>query len=171
VSDVSPFETFCATAHPQLVAALTHHTGDRWLAEELAQEALIRAGDNWARVGKLASPVGWAFRVGANLASSHFRRRRAERRALQRRGVDDGGAYLDADTPDRVAVQQALAGLTQDQRAAVILRYYLGLSTEEAGAALDVSSGAVRGRIHRAVEQLRVALDAVPSDVEVPDVS
>lgn len=79
-------ERFCAEAHATLVGALTHQFGDRWLAEELAQEALVRVCDHWGRVRGLASPVGWAFRVGTNLGRSRLRRRAAERRARQRHG-------------------------------------------------------------------------------------
>lgn len=48
-------ERFCADAYPKLVGALAHHFGDRWLAEELAQEALVRVCDHWDRVRKLSS--------------------------------------------------------------------------------------------------------------------
>lgn len=68
-------EKFCGQAYPELVAALTHQFGDRWLAEELAQEALVRACGRWDRVAGLASPVGWTFRVGVNLRRSRLRRR------------------------------------------------------------------------------------------------
>ena len=43
------FEAFCVDAHPRLVAGLAFHCGDRFLAEELAHEALIRAGDHDSR--------------------------------------------------------------------------------------------------------------------------
>lgn len=62
-------EAFCADAFPRLVGALALHTGDLHLAEELAQEALLRACRKWSHVGRLESPGGWAYRVGVNLAS------------------------------------------------------------------------------------------------------
>ena len=46
---------FCASAYPQLVGALAHHTGDLLLAEELAQEALLRVCRKWSHVRSLAS--------------------------------------------------------------------------------------------------------------------
>lgn len=154
-------ERFCADAHPRLVAALTHHVGDRWLAEELAQDALIRACDHWGRVQHLASPLGWTFRVGVNLGNSWFRRRAAERRARQRHGAS-GDAHHDPDAADRLVVREALARLTARQREAVLLRYYLRLTVEETATVMDATTGAVRGLTHRALASLRENLDLGP---------
>ncbi len=154
------FDAFCAAAHPQLVRALAHHFGDRYLAEELAQEALVRAGEKWARVRTLASPVGWAFRVGCNLGTSVMRRRGAERRALRRRErVAQQRIHHDPDTPDRLAVTEALDVLTDAERRAVVARHFLGLTPSEAAEALGTSAGSVRVLTHRGLAKLREALD------------
>lgn len=151
-------ERFCAEAYPRLVGALGHQFGDPWLAEDLAQEALVRACDRWRTVRRLESPHGWAFRVGVNLGNSRFRRRAAERRARARRGADPV-VHDDPDVPDRLAVAQALGGLTGRQRQAVVLRYYLGLSAAETAAVLSSTEGAVRASTHRAIATLRDALE------------
>lgn len=156
-------EAFCLDAHPKLVAALAHHTGNRWLAEELAQEALIRACERWDReVSNLQSPIGWTFRVGVNLSRSYFRRRAAERRA-NARSVEGSPHVVDHD--DALTVRAALADLPARQREVVLLRFFLGLSSAEAGAVLGMSPGAVRVLTHRAVEALRGVLDLTPEDV------
>lgn len=158
------FVAFCHDAHAPLVRALTHVTGDRGLAEEFAQEALIRAGDRWERVGRLDSPLGWAFHVGANLARSRFRRLGAERRALQRHGA--APAHHDPDAADAVAVRAALDLLSPVQREAVLLRHDLGLSAAEAGEVLGRSAGAVRVLTHRALARMRAALDVSLTEEE-----
>ncbi|HZP15125.1 MAG TPA: sigma factor, partial [Nocardioides sp.] len=71
---------FCRETWPRLVGALSLMTGDRHVAEELAQEALVRVCERWDEVRAMESPLGWTHRVAFNLASSHFRRRSAERR-------------------------------------------------------------------------------------------
>jgi RNA polymerase sigma factor (sigma-70 family) len=157
MDDRAALERFCADAHPPLVAALAHHCGDRWLAEECAQEALLRACARWAHVRELDSPVGWTFRVGANLANSHFRRRRAERRARQRIGPVPQVA--EADPTTAMAVRQAMAGLTTRQREAIVLRYFLGLSADQTAHVLGLTPGAVRALTHRGVGALRTVLD------------
>lgn len=166
-------ERFCASAWPKLVGALTHYCGgDVHLAEELVQEALVRACRRWRRVSTLESPVGWTYRVAVNLANSTFRRRRAERRAHDRHGEVDGPSEQ-VDTADRVAVRQSLGQLTSKQREAVILRYFLDVSVREAAELMDSTPGAVRGLTHGAVVRLREAFDvSVPSaDEESVDVS
>jgi RNA polymerase sigma factor (sigma-70 family) len=167
VEDLAGFERFCAEAHPRLSAALGHHLGDPWLGEELAQEALVRAGDRWDRVKTMDSPLGWCFRVGTNLGRSQLRRRRAERRALTRHGARTD-RYTDADTPDRLAVRDALAQLTVPQRRAVLLRYYLGLNSVEAASVVGGSPQAVRAQLHRGLTALRKMLD-VPDLEEAVD--
>lgn len=168
MDDVESFEVFCAQSYPRLVAALAHQTGDAWLAEELAQEALIRAANRWKRVSRLASPAGWTFAVGANLARSQFRRRQAERRVLARLAAER--ARPAADAADTLAVRTALLALPDKQRAAVVLRYFLQLTADEAAEVLDSTPGAVRGLTHRAVTTLRLRL-LLPDPEEANDVS
>ena len=163
------FERFCLDAHPRLVAALAHHCGDVHLAEELAQEALIRAGDRWSKVGGMDSPLGWTYRVGANLAASSFRRRGAERRALERRSAGRTDRYTDPDGGDRVAVRDALAQLTDRQRQVVVMRYFLDLSVEQTGEVLGLRAGAVRMQSTRALVALRQMLASGERHEEVTD--
>lgn len=146
------FDAFCEAEWPRLVAALDLYCGDLGVAEDLAQEALIRVHGRWRRVRHMQSPGGFAHRVAMNLANSHWRRLGAEQRAHAR--------LLDAPPPDPdptdgVAVRQALSQLPERQRAAVILRYWVGMSAAEAAEVLDITAGALRALTHRAVEQLR----------------
>lgn len=159
------FEVFATSAWPHLVGALAHHCGDRWLAEEFAQESLVRAGDRWDRVRTMDSPVGWCFRVGANLSASWFRRRGAERRARARHGAPTGDAGV-SDLIGAEAVRDALAMLTDRQRQAVVLRHLLGLTVDETASTLGMSATAVRSLTHRGIARLREHLgpDLLPAD-------
>lgn len=167
--DPDGFDAFCVDAHPRLVGALAHHTGDRWLAEELAQEALVRAADRWDRVSRLSSPLGWCVHVGVNQARSTFRRRAAERRARARQAAGEathaGGA--DEHQVAAAAVRDALALLTDDQREAVVLRHLLGLSVAETADVVGATETAVRARTSRGIALLR---DRLGPDLLVRDV-
>ena len=66
--------TFCEAEHAQLTGLLTLVTGDRHVAEELAQEALERACANWPRVRAMHNRRAWLRRVALNLAASRYRR-------------------------------------------------------------------------------------------------
>ena len=146
--------TFCAAEWPQLVRALSLYVGDRYVAEELAQEALLRACRRWPAVSQLDSPGGWTWRVATNLANSHFRGRRAARRAQQRMGGDER-FHRDPDGGDAVAVRQAVARLPERQRTALVLRHVWGLSAPETAARMDVTPDAVRSLTKRATATLR----------------
>lgn len=160
-------EAFCQRTYPKLVGALDLYLGDVHVAEELAQEALVRAAKRWSRVRGLDSPGGWAYRVAMNLAKSWFRRRRAEARAYARIGVtDDAEPDLGADVSDRSSVRAAVGSLPEAQRAAVVCRYYLGMSGPEAAQALGISHDAVRARTKRAIATLREELGREVFDAE-----
>lgn len=160
-------EAFCQQTYPKLVGALDLYLGDVHIAEELAQEALVRAAKRWSRVGDLDSPGGWTYRVAMNLAKSWFRRRRAEARAYARIGVtDDVESDVGTAVSDRSTVRRAVGSLPEAQRAAVVCRYYLGLSGPEAADALGISHDAVRARTKRAIAALREALGHEIFDAE-----
>lgn len=157
---------FCAAEYPRLVGALGLYLGDVEVAEDLAQEALLRACRDWERVQNLESPGGWTWRVAHNLANSHFRRLRVERRARHRLiAPHDPGP----DEAERQAIRVAVAKLQRRQKTALVLRYYLGYSVEETASHMAVSADAVRSLTKRAIASLREQLgrqDAVrPKEV------
>lgn len=153
----SDFDLFVSTVRLRLVAAMELYLGDRYVAEEIVQEACVRAASRWSTVGLLDSPGGWTYRVARNLGTSSLRRRRAERRARQRLGETD--VAPEPDTGDQLAVRAALARLPDAQREAVILKYFLGLNGPEIAERMGRTHGAARALIKRAVAALRDDLD------------
>jgi RNA polymerase sigma-70 factor (ECF subfamily) len=79
-----PFEVFFAREYRKLVALGRALTGDRSVAEDLAQDALWATQRRWARVGRMDDPAAWARRVVANRAASRWRHLAVEARALAR---------------------------------------------------------------------------------------
>jgi RNA polymerase sigma factor (sigma-70 family) len=144
---------FVRREQPRLVRAADLLLGDRAVAEEIAQEALLRAVSRWEHVGSLASPGGWAHRVTINLATSQLRRRGVERRARGR--IARGEVSPAPDTATAVAVRGALAELADDHRRVLVLRYVLDWSTAEIAHEEQVSEDAIRQRLHRARAALR----------------
>lgn len=159
-------DAFCHQEYPRLVGTLTLFCGDRELAGELAQETLARACADWRRVREMYAPGPWLNRVAINLAKSHFRRRAVERRVAHR--LDPGPAHTEPDNDTALALRQAIEALPARQRAAVILRFYAGMSVEEAAEAMNVPAGTVKRLTHKGVHGLRT--DARIRDlVEVAD--
>jgi RNA polymerase sigma factor (sigma-70 family) len=150
--------SFCEEQFPRLVRMLDLLAGDVFVAEELAQEALVRASSRWSTVRELDAPAAWLRVVARNLAASRWRRLQAERRAATRHG-----AIADRTEPVDVATQQhvrgALLELKPADREVLVLRHHLGLTVEETAAELRLTPSAVKSRTARAVARLRVLLD------------
>jgi len=140
------FADFFAEGYPRLVRALLPATRDLASAEEAAQEAMTRVFARWGRIGRLGSPIGYAYVVAINLL----------RRRSRRRWMPLGQEALDPrpgpgrEVADRDQIARALAALPEGERDAVLLVSYLGLSSEEAGEALGIKAASVRSRVHRA---------------------
>lgn len=143
---------FCEAQFPRLVGALGLYCGNRDVAEDLAQEALARVCRDWKKVKDMGSPEAWAHRVGINLAHSHFRRRAAERRAVSR--GEAGAQPLIADHFERADLLDSVRRLPHRERAAIILRYYLGFTVPDVAGALDCPEGTAKTLIYRGVKTL-----------------
>lgn len=154
------FEQFAEEEYRRLVPALTLLVGDRAVAEELAQDALVRAYQQWGRVRGMAAPGPWIHRVAVNAGLSWLRRRAAERRALRRAGAPGGDRIDDADV---LALRRAVAALPRRQRQAVVYRYWFGYSTAEAAELMGINAGSVKSAVTRAFATLRGEL-ATPID-------
>ena len=155
-TDRAELVAFCRREHPRLVGALSLYCGDPDVAAEVAQEALVRAVRDWAKVRQMRSPGAWVHRVGMNLASSWYRRRGAERRAVERAGASLSQTVSDAS--DATAVRTAIAALPERQRRVIILRFFVGATVAEAAEALNATEQATAALTYRAVQQLRTQL-------------
>lgn len=141
----------CQQEHPRLVGMLGLYCGDRDVAEDLAQEALIRLCRDWRKVRRHEAPERWLHRVAINLAHSHYRRKGIEGRALSKLGSRPSTSETgnkDVDTLD------LLKGLPHRQKAALILHYYLDLTVREIAHVMEIPEGTVKTLIHRGTRTL-----------------
>ena len=152
VAEASPrFEDFFATEHARLFAAMCFVTGDRQEAEEIMQDAFLRLWERWDRV-RLDDPSAYLFRTAMNVFRNRYRRTALGlRKTLSLVPDDDAFATVD----DRDLVVRALGTLTADQRAALLLTGYVGLTSEEAGRMLGMRAGTVRTLATRARAAIR----------------
>lgn len=152
-SPASAFDDFYRDEFPRLAGSLVIVCGDRGVAEELAQEAFTRALNHWDRVSLLDRPAGWLYRTGFNLLRAYWRRNARDERPLTTDPIvvpQDGS---------RVDLVRLLGRLSHQQRQAVVLRHVLDYSTDEAAEVMQISAGALRMTLHRAVESLRTYAD------------
>jgi RNA polymerase sigma factor (sigma-70 family) len=146
---------FCRSEHPRLVGMLTLYCGDRDLAQELAQETIVRAIQHWKKVRSLQAPSAWARRVAVNLANSWMRRTIAKRKATQRLSARTGHLHNDRDTAGAVAVRKAVADLPSRQKTAIVLRYYADLPVDEVARIMGCKQGTVWALSNQAIASLR----------------
>ena len=146
----SSFEDFFEAEYDRIMRAMYLASGQLDLAEELTQETMARAYERWDRIRKLDSPAGYVMKIAFNLRHSWFRR---AARVLVSPRLEPGDASPPADLRDEI--EDMLHSLPSEQRDALVLVEWLGLSSEEAGSVLGISPASVRGRIHRARTSLR----------------
>ncbi len=159
------YEAFFATQRAPLARLAYALTGRRHDAQDLAQEALLRAFERWPIVGTYTSPETWTRRVMINLVYSRTRRRRTEAIGLLR--LRPGAARRDATelSDDAAAFWAAVRTLPPRQAQTVALRYGADLPAVEVAAILGLDPGTVRAHLHAARTRLSAVL---PIDADDP---
>jgi RNA polymerase sigma-70 factor (ECF subfamily) len=143
------FDEFFRVHRDRIFQATALTIGDRDLAAEATDEAMIRAFERWRRVRLYDNPPGWVYRVAINWARSQLRRRkfRDDRRVPD---VVDGD-----DAPTDPGLLAAVAVLPLEQRSVIVLRFFLDWSQSQIADALGIPVGTVKSRTGRALERLR----------------
>jgi RNA polymerase sigma factor (sigma-70 family) len=142
---------------------------DPELARDAVQEALIRA---WHDLPGLRDPGrfdAWLHRLTVNACLDLARRRRrrvieVELDPIDGPSVDDMAGSL----VDRDVVDAAMQRLDEGGRAIVVLHYFLGMPLTDVAATLGIPIGTVKSRLHRALGEMRVAVETEPSPSPVP---
>jgi RNA polymerase sigma factor (sigma-70 family) len=135
--------------------------GDGALAEDLTQQAFVKAYGALSRLPTDANQRAWLYRIATNVCYDHLRRRRLiqwlplqkwDSPALLQRSPETAASEQDA-------VQRALLQLPASLRSVLILYSVEEYSTAEIGEMLGISQGAVKTRLCRAREKLRQAYE------------
>jgi RNA polymerase sigma factor (sigma-70 family) len=163
---------------PRLIAGIARMVRDVGVAEDLAQDALVAALEQWPRSGIPDNPGAWLMAVGKRRAIDLIRRNATRDRKYEEIGreletqgeavEDDMTAALEDDIEDdllRLIFTACHPVLSRDARVAMTLRLLGGLSTEEIGRAFLVQESTVAQRISRAKRTLSEA--HVPFEVPI----
>ncbi|MES4886064.1 sigma-70 family RNA polymerase sigma factor [Streptomyces sp. NPDC000349] len=142
--------------------------GDRYKAEDIVQEALLRC---W-RTQDLAAGHHlrpWLFRVARNLVIDELRMRKTRPQEV------NGNAWLEdlltrSDSVEHLLssmlLREAFKQLSPIHREVLYETYYAGRSMHEAGQVLGVPTGTVKSRVHYAIRSLRLAMGLAESAVD-----
>jgi RNA polymerase sigma factor (sigma-70 family) len=150
------FDSFFERQYEPVVRSLTLVFGDRSRAEDAAQAAFERAYRKWRTVSEMQRPGTWVYVVALRDARRRLQRE-ADSGALE--VVEPGTAGIEERMVNTLYVRSALATLPLRQRAAVVLRYLVGLSVAEVAEAMGCAEGTVKATLHSALRRLRIECD------------
>jgi RNA polymerase sigma-70 factor, ECF subfamily len=166
----SAFEQIVRRYQRPVISLIARMTGDRMLAEDLAQETFVKAFRNLAAFDTTRRLSSWLFRIAHNTAIDALRRTpRAVAsldgpRPASAAGAAEPAAPAQPDPLEHRALTAALgAALSQlrpEYRAAISLRYDESLSFEEIGQIMGVPEATARSHVHRARKELSGILKA-----------
>jgi RNA polymerase sigma factor (sigma-70 family) len=128
-------------------------TGQREVAEDLAQEAFIKAAGRFRHLRDPAAFPAYLRRTLVNLHTSRLRRLGRERSVMARTHADQPAAMPPID--EQHSLWQLVLTLPARQRAALVLRYYEDLSEKQAADVLRCTVPAVKALVGRALDALR----------------
>jgi RNA polymerase sigma-70 factor (sigma-E family) len=154
---VESFEEFFEVHYGPVLRLMRGVARDGDEAEDVTQEAFVRACQRWRTVGRMDRPVAWVYVVALNEQRRRWR--------LLRRDRSVPGD--EADVPDHGPgvltagwLADALGTLTPRQRAAVLLRHSADLPIADIAQALGCAEGTVKATLHQALRRLRIELEA-----------
>ena len=170
--DRAAFEELVRRHADRLHAVVLRIAGSSHEAEEITQEAFLRA---WRGIGSFkgdAQFFTWLYRIGVNEARRRAQRRPArsmvaslEEHRLEPRDPAPGPARTAEHHDLRSALEDAVGGLDPEYRAPLVLRDIEGLSTAEAAEIMGIGEAAFKSRLHRARLSVRAAVrDYLPGD-------
>ena len=132
--------------------------GNATEAEDAVQDALAIAWQSFDRLREPERFGAWLDRIVVNGCRDRLRRRGIVRFVPIEAGGDPPARDPFQALLDRDAVLAGLAGLTDEERAIVVLRFWADLSIDDIAYRLDCPPGTVKSRLHRAVGRLRESL-------------
>jgi RNA polymerase sigma-70 factor (sigma-E family) len=156
------FEEYVLVRGPALIRLARLLVDDVHRAEDLVQDALVRAFPRWSEILRTDQPDLYMRRILINLNASWWRRGASRELPVDLRDdVRPGPADHGAQAAERLALWERVRALPPRQRAVIVLRYYEDLDDSRIGEILGCSRASVRTHAMRALAAMRIQLNEV----------
>jgi RNA polymerase sigma-70 factor, ECF subfamily len=156
--DLEAFQAFYTRYAGRVLTYARQLSRGRDLAEDVAQEVFVTV---WRRAASFrpdrGDPAGWLYTITRNKLVDHWRKQGepAELSELDERGLAEG------EPGDlRLAMRQALTQISREQRRAIEMAYFGGLTYEETAQRLQLPIGTLKSRIRSGLKTLRTVLES-----------
>ena len=148
--------------HQSMVFSLAlRMTGDRGLAEEIAQDVFLELDRNLSKIDSPLHALHWLRRVAMNRSADAMRKRRVRGIDLWVEMNESHGALVEQSfSPLGSRLEGLLTTLPEQQRAALVLRYQEDLTPEEIAATLDAPLATVKSRLQRGLKLLQAKAES-----------
>lgn len=175
LGDSEAFGVLVRRYQDRLYTSVAHVMGSRENAEDIVQDAFFQAFLKLPKFRRTSSFYTWLYRIAFNAAANHRRRGRGRKESIEvqrelfGQDVADPGAGPDGQLlrQEQVAlIQAALAALSEEHRAVIVLRELDGFDYDMIAEILELSIGTVRSRLHRARALMREHLKAVRQEAD-----
>ncbi|AJS60124.1 RNA polymerase sigma factor SigY [Paenibacillus sp. IHBB 10380] len=131
-------------------------TMDPIMAEDLAQDTILRCIEKISLYDGSSSFSSWLMTIGTRIYMDQMRRKKREKNWLfKEQGIRRIRWQFESRNEEWSDVLESLAGLSREHRVSVLLKHYYGYTYEEIGDMLAIPSGTVKSRVAKGVRQLR----------------
>ena len=156
------FGTLCESLRPDLLRFAFWLSRNRQLAEDVVQEAMLRAWKSFETLEDEARAKSWLLTIVRRELARTYERKRLETTDLDSLVAGESGVLAADGHGDVVEMREALFGLDDDYREPVVLQVLMGYTTREIAEIMGLKQGAVLTRLYRARAQLRRSLGLGP---------
>lgn len=175
--DQRGYEQLTRRYQDRLFASVLHDAGCPVLAEDIVQDAFVRAFLHLGSFRRESNFYTWLYRIALNVRSNYFRRRHRMLPLEALGGETEKISAAERDSPTRSLerdeeqhqVRAALQRLQSHHRTVLVLREFDGFDYQTIAELLDVKVGTVRSRLSRAREQMKRELTTYVAELEEVD--
>jgi RNA polymerase sigma-70 factor (ECF subfamily) len=158
--DREAFAVLAGAAVDRLYSIASLILRDADLAQDAAQDALVRAWRDLPTLRDVNRFDAWLYRLALLSCADVARHRRRWRAEVSIVRAEPAEADRSAELEDRDQLERGLRRLTAAQRSILVLHFYMGLPLADMAVALEIPVGTAKSRLHYAIEALRAALAA-----------